>query len=35
MASFESALPALMNGKRIRRNEWGCGSRMYAMSMGS
>jgi hypothetical protein len=34
MASFESVLPALMNGKRIRRNEWGCGSHMYENEHG-
>jgi hypothetical protein len=30
MAGFENVLPALMNGKGIRRDEWGCDSRMYA-----
>jgi hypothetical protein len=34
MANFESVLPALMNGKEIRRDEWGCGSRMYVNAQG-
>jgi hypothetical protein len=34
MANFESVLPALMNGKEVRRDEWGCGSCMYVNAQG-